>query len=155
MASALADVLEDQALKARRRAEASKPMAWRTGPLLLGALAFLSALSVYLWFGNPAWLEPAAPEPQSPAVQDAGLRMEVYLQALRVEEFLKEEGRLPNSLEEAGDPFTQVSYERLDRERYRMSLAGPDFDLTVTYLSTEPLDEFLGNASRVIREGGV
>ncbi len=154
MASALADVLEDQATKAKRRAKAPRPTERRAGPAILGLLAVLATVSAYLWFGNPAWLQPDPPEPLPLLVQDAGLRMEVYLQALRVEEFREREGRLPNTLEEAGDPFSEVGYVRLDGARYRLSLSRFEPDLTVEYDSGQPLGEFLGNAPQLIRGVG-
>ena len=152
MADALADVLRDQSEKAQRR-EGQGPRGKRTtsaGSWV--ALIILSLFSAYLWFGSPSWLQPRAPDPISPALEDAGLRMEIFDQALLVEDFRDREGRLPNSLSEAGDPFSEVDYLRGDGQTYRLTAAG--MSGTVEYTSTDSLELFLGDAPQVIRGGG-
>ena len=148
---AIADVLDDQAEKARTRKEAPVPREGRSGPLVWVAFVVLTAISTYVWFASPEWLEAPVSEPAPPELAEAGIRMEVYLQAVNVQDFLDREGRLPNSLEEVGDPFTLVVYERLDADRYRLSLDGPDG--VVMYQSTDPLEGLMGNAMQTIREG--
>ncbi len=64
--------------------------------------------------------------------------MEVFQQALLIEEFLENEGRLPNDLSEAGDPFSEVEYNRIDARAYRLGFAGQGG--RVEYVSTEPLE---------------
>jgi len=154
MADALAEVLKDQTAKAETRkvAEAKKKTKRKkTSPLAWVALIVFAGLSGYVWFGSPTWLE-SDPPPISPALSDAGLRLEVFQQALRIEEFREVEGRLPEDLAEAGDPFTEVEYERLGDDRYRLAYSGPLG--AVEYSSTDSLDAFLGNALQVIRQGG-
>jgi hypothetical protein len=145
---ALADVLEDQKTKARARNEAAGPQSRQTGPFKVVALLALALVSVYLWFGSPSWLSTEKDNPVSPQLVEAGARMEVYLTALRVEDYRTQEGRLPGSLAEAGAEDSKVEYERLDGQRYRLSLSVPSG--VVSYLSTSPLEAFLGDAPQVI-----
>ena len=122
-----------------------------TSPRTWVAFLLLSVFSGYLWIGSPSWLQPTPPDPMAPALEEAGLRMEVFLQALLIEEFRDQEGRLPNSLSEAGDPFSEVEYIRGNSQDYRLTFAGPGG--AVEYASTDSLELFLGDAPRIIREG--
>lgn len=150
MADALADVMKDQNEKAKiRQAGPSKKR--KTSPATWMAFFILSALSAYVWFGSPPWLAPSPPS-LSPALADAGLRMEVFQQALLIEAFREVEGRLPSDLAEAGNALTEVEYDRIDALNYRLGLAGQTG--AVEYVSTESLDAFLGNSLQVVRQGG-
>ena len=148
IAGALADVLEDQKAKAKARKDGKVPRSRRTGPLKVGLLAVSCLVSLYLWFGSPSWLSTSGDNPVPPELAAAGMRMEMYLQALRVEDFLSREGRLPSSLAEAGEPFTEVQYERLDGRRYRLAMSGPGGVLS--YMSSDSLELFLGGAMEII-----
>jgi len=152
MADALADVLRDQNEKAKSRLDApSTKKKRKTSPATWVVFVVFSVLLGYIWFASPSWLNTAPPVP-SPALADAGLRMEVLGQALLIEEFREAEGRLPNDLSEAGDPFSEVEYDRVDARDYRLRFAGRGG--AVEYVSTESLDVFLGNSLQVIRQGG-
>ena len=151
-ADALAAVLRDQKEKAQSRLDSpSKRKKRKTSPATWVAFVVFAALSGYIWFVSPPWLYTAPPSP-SPALSDAGLRMEVLGQALLIEEFREAEGRLPNDLSEAGDPFSEVEYDRIDARDYRLRFSGRGGE--VEYFSTESLDLFLGNSLQVIRQGG-
>jgi len=78
--------------------------------------------------------------------------MEVFQQALLIEEFREAEDRLPNDLSEAGDASSEVEYDQIDAQDYRLTLASQG--RTVEYVSTGSLDAFLGNSLQVIRHGG-
>lgn len=152
MADALAEVLKDETAKAEtRQAAAKKKKKKKTAPVTWLALLVFTVLSGYVWLGSPSWLE-SGPPPVPPTLSDAGLRLEVFRQALLVEEFKEAQGRLPQDLAEAGDPFSEVDYERLDDGTYRLAFSGP-FG-SVEYSSGDSLDAFLGNALQVIRQGG-
>jgi len=152
IADALADVMKDQAEKAKVRKQAPAPRSRGTSPLKWGLLLALAGLSAYLWLAPPDWLLPSPPEPPPPALQEAGLRMEIALQARSVEAFREARGRLPESLQEAGDPYAEVEYARLDGGRYVLWMEGEVG--RVEYDSRASLDEFLGDARRIIMEGG-
>lgn len=151
MADALADVLHEQKEKAESEKERAARQKRGTSPVTWVAFVVLSAVSAYLWIVSPAWLHPEPPEPIPMLLEDAGLRMEIFNVALKVEVYRDRVGRLPNSLEEAGDPFSSVEYRQLGSNVYRLSLAGPN--VSIEYSSTEPLELFLGDAVQVIEEG--
>jgi len=152
VADALADVLRDQNEKAKSRLDApSKGGKRKTSRATWAVFVVSSALLGYVWLGSPSWISTSPPLP-SPAMADAGLRMEVFGQALLIEEFRETEGRLPNDLSEAGDPFSEVEYHRIDARDYRLNFAGRGG--TVESASTETLATVLGNARRGIRLGG-
>lgn len=111
----------------------------------------LMGLSGYIWFGSPSWLA-SGPAPISPALAEAGARMEIFHEALLVEDFIEAEGRLPTDLIEAGDSFPEVQYQQVDPTTYRLTLAGPGGE--VEYVSNDSLELFLGEAEQVIRTGG-
>lgn len=151
MADALADVLRDQNEKARSRLDAPYEKKRKTSPATWVVFVACSVLLGYVWFASPSWLN-TAPPVLSPALAAAGLRMEVFGQALLIEEFREAEGRLPNDLSEAGDPYSEVEYYRVDAQDYRLRFAGRGG--AVEYVSTESLEVFLGNSLQVIRDGG-
>jgi hypothetical protein len=113
-------------------------------------LLICSIFSAFLWIFSPGWNSADTLPPISPELASAGLRMEVFLQAVRVRDFRAREGRLPNSLEEAGDPYSRVRYERLDAGRFRLELDGPQGILV--YESGQVPGEFLGDALEIIEE---
>ncbi len=152
LADTLADVLADQSKKAQSFREPSKGKArGKASPLAWVALVVFSGLAGVVWFAPPAWLDPT-PAPLSPGLAEAGLRLEVYQQALLVEQFLNDRGRLPNDLAEAGVPSSKLEYQKIDAGRYRLTLSGPV--ASVEYVSTDSLATFLGDAFQIIRLGG-
>ena len=144
----LADVLRDQEEKALEGTQRPIPWGERHRLSLSISLVLLMAISVLLWASPPAWLHSPGAGPLPAGTAEAGLRMEVYLQAIRVRSFQAHERRLPNSLEEAGDPHSIVIYERLDAERYRLSVEGPGGSMV--YESSQSPDDFLGDAPAVL-----
>jgi hypothetical protein len=151
IADAVADVMRDVAVKVVVREEALAPLDRPPSAIPWIALGLLTIVSLYLWFGSPSFLATGVVEPLPPALQEAGARMEIHLQALTVEEFLQEEGRLPNSLSEAGEPFTEVGYERLDRRSFRLWVQGPAG--IIEFASGDSVGLFLGDAKEVILRG--
>ena len=154
MADALADVLKEESEKARDRRETDekkKKDRRGTGPGAWLAFGVFAVLAGYVWVGSPAWLD-SSPPPVPPPLLEAGMRMEIFQSALVVEEFLENRGRLPDDLGEAGEPDAEVQYEALDRETYRLSLAGPQGSLE--HVSSDSLELFLGDAVQVIQTGG-
>ena len=151
MADALADVLKDQTDKGENRGKGPPQMGRKTSPMVWAALVVFSVLSGYVWFGSPSWLAYAPPGVPA-TLAEAGLRMEVFQQAVLVEEFLEDEGRLPNDLAEAGDPFSDVEYDKIDARTFRLASSADGH--AVEYISTDSLNVFLGNALQIIRRGG-
>jgi len=152
VADALADVLKEQKEKTESRKDAEgKKKTKKTSPGTWLAFFVFAALSGYIWVGAPAWLEPERPT-IPPTLIQAGLKMEIFNQALLVEEFRSEEGRLPRDLAEAGDSLADLEFRRIGEEDFSLATEGPLGRLE--YVSTDSLELFLGDAVQVIRQGG-
>ena len=145
-AQALAAVLRDQKRRAER--EPVPPAAPRNQRARVVAFLASLVLAIYVWFGSPPWAQPYVPPAPTPAEAEAGLRMGMYLQAQRIEVFREANGRLPLSLDEAGERLPGVEYEQITGEVYR--LRGRTADRRVTYVSAQPAQEFLANAHRIV-----
>lgn len=147
----LSEVMEDHAQRQERQRLASRRQP-SSGSQSMGIAAMIiGALSIYVWTAPPAFIRPA-PYPEQPARQvDAGLRMELFFQAQKIESYREANGRLPDSLHQAGEPQDGVTYERADGSSYR--LVASSGGETLVYDSREPLREFLGDAQSVIMGG--
>jgi len=151
----VAEVLEDQARRSAVREaadvsqaeESDKPFFLQVGLLVAGTFFF------YLLFFSPAWIAPTASDPISAEATEDGLRLAIYTTASQIEEFRSQQGRLPRSMEELSLSREGVTYERVDAETF--VVLATTGDTTLRYESTEPLDEFVGNAwGRVLGDVG-
>ncbi|MFL5496131.1 MAG: hypothetical protein ACJ8DC_17230 [Gemmatimonadales bacterium] len=132
---------ELRAAEARRRART-----W-SRPLVLICAAIVLFTGAYLWIERPAWVFPVPLAPESVAVEEAGLRITIANAAQHVERFRERNGRLPESLEEAGAHPLGLRYTVIGSD-YR--LEGEREGLLVAFASGEPLPAFLGNSFKVI-----
>ncbi len=151
IADAVADVMKDQAEKAVIRDEIASKLDRPPSPISWLVLCALTVLSLLLWLTAPSSLAPPPPEPLPGAFLEAGLRMELYLGALDVEGYRRDQGRLPNSLAEAGRPFSEVEYERTGGRSYRLWIPGPEGIIQLA--SSDSLELFLGDAPEILRGG--
>jgi len=118
-------------------------------PLRLGlGLIALSLLGVLLL--QPRWLFPR-PAPEPPALQEASLRVRMYLEIEKIQQFQSTNGRLPETLAAIGGDSTGVQYRP---EGTRFSLTGVNGKLTLVYQSETPPETFLGNSYALIRARG-
>jgi len=83
-----------------------------------------------------------------PAVQEAGLRMNMLVQLNQIQQFLSEYGRLPETLDEVGERPDGVQYTRLSDDVFQLS--GKSGDVSVDYTSTEPLAELAADAMAIV-----
>ena len=112
-----------------------------------GIPPILAITSIWLWAFPPAVLQPEVTI-IPPANQEAGLRMEMFLQFVNVQRYVSANGRLPNDLEEAGDGSDEVLYTREAGNSFR--LTGRVGDITVVFTSTEPVEDLLGDAVAIV-----
>ncbi|HEX9885510.1 MAG TPA: hypothetical protein VGA70_03440 [Longimicrobiales bacterium] len=143
---AVEEVLADQAAKEQLRMALRRRPGTTMGRV--AALAALSAASLYAWFISPVWLDPAPPPPVALEHERASLRFAMYIQAQRIEAFREERGRLPDVLEEAGEPLPGMRYDRLDARTYR--LRGSGDRTTYLYVSSDSLSVWAGDATAVL-----
>lgn len=150
---ALKAVLEDQSERKQRQGGAQpKPKMPSRAP---GALAvILALLSVWLWLSPPSVLRPQPPAPLRVAVQESGLRMDLYMVAVRILSFQSSTGRLPANVEEAmPDPLGVDHFEYVVLNGGDFRISAVRGEQVVVYTSDRPLEELVGNAQRVL-EGG-
>ena len=115
---------------------------------IVGVLAVLAA---WLWLLPPAALQPPPPARFTPELEETSVRMDMFVQASRILNYQEENGRLPATAEEAGDPVEGVTYELLDGGRFR--LLGGSAGFAHTWDSDDPPDSLLGSAPDIVREG--
>jgi len=99
---------------------------------------------------QPAWLF-TKPVPESPALMDASLRVRMFVEIERIEQFRRDSLRLPATLAEAGIGTDGLTYEVEDG---RYTLTGVNGDRALAYSSDMPRETFLGDSYRLIRERG-
>jgi hypothetical protein len=99
---------------------------------------------------QPAWLFPPAPL-ETPALREASVRVRMYVEMDRVEQFRNAKGRLPATLMEAGGDTTGLVYSTAD-DGY--TLVGRDNGFSLTYTSTAGIAprDFLGDSYRLIAQ---
>jgi len=147
---ALSDILKDQARrKDLRRAPGPKPRQRRLHPIVPPVLALVS---IWLWAFPPAALRPVVPTIPL-ANQEAGLRMEMVIQAGKILQYLEENGHLPDDLQEVvGDSPDAVRYMALAGNVFQ--LTGETGEITITFTSTEPLEGLLADALNIVSGTG-
>ena len=138
-------IIRDAAKKRAEAAVAPPPKSRSGSRFFLAAIALgLAGLLVL----RPAWLFPP-PVVETPAVQDASLRVRMYVEILRIERFRQDQGRLPTTLLESGGDTTGLQYVQ-DGRTY--SITGKNAGRSLTYRSTTPPETFLGNSYELIRQ---
>src|SRR5438552_13734905 len=103
----------DREAEARRRARAS------SRPLLAACAVILLAVASYLAVFQPAWVFAPRAVPETLTIQEASLKIEIANAAQHVERFRQKNGRLPESLGEAGARAGNVNYRQLSETSYR------------------------------------
>ena len=142
---ALSDVLKDQVRRGELRSAATpKARRTRVHPSVPPVLALLS---IWLWVFPPPALIPDVPT-IPPAVQEAGLRMEMFIQFNSILRYRSEYGSLPNGLDDLGDRPEGVQYTRLADGVFQLS--GRTGDVIVDYTSTEPVADLLADARAIV-----
>jgi hypothetical protein len=128
--------------EARRRARAS------SRPLLAASALIVLGLGAYLAIAQPTWVFAPRATPETLALKEASLRIAMANVSQHLHRFQQRNGRLPDSLAEAGAHDAGLSYQRLGASAYR--LVGENGPAHVTFSSDEPLTDFLGNSYQII-----
>jgi hypothetical protein len=142
-------VLRTQAdeAEARRAEAAARRRKSGSRILMLVSTTIVAFVCVYLYVERPEWVFPVAPTPESVAVREASLRINLANAAQHVERYRERTGRLPTTLAEAGAHGSALEYEP-GTSGYRLHA---DLDgQRLTYDSDEPLAQFVGNSFKVI-----
>lgn len=147
--AALAAVIREQAKRAELEAHARRLRIRRQGIGLRHlALILATATSAWIWIWPPSFLRIAPPGPPPVEEEEATLRLVMYFQAQKIEQYLLSTGRVPLALDDAGPSFRGMEYVRLTNSDYR--ILGRTGRVTLSYSSVEPLDTFVGAGATVL-----
>lgn len=121
---------------------------------LLPLLFFVTvAFGGYVLVTKPAWLITPPPPPEPAPIVDASLRVAMWQQALYVERYRTNEGRLPEDLAQAGAPqMDGIFYHRIGEGSYLISGSNGDIDLVLR--SEDSFDDFVGESLEIISNRG-
>ncbi|HTS87125.1 MAG TPA: hypothetical protein VMG41_01435 [Gemmatimonadales bacterium] len=97
---------------------------------------------------QPAWLFPKPP-PETPALRDASLRVRMYVEIEHIDAFRTIRGRLPTTIAEAGGDGNGLVYSAAGDS---FSLSGRNGSVALTYNSSTPPHDFLGDSYRLIQQ---
>lgn len=138
---ALLEVMEQEVEKVR--GEGALGAVSRTeGKIRLVVVTLLiAALGLVQWKGDE-WLGPEPIPPPSAMELEQSLRAAMYLQAQRIKAFSMQNGRLPDTLDEAGQPMPGMQYAKLGNGTYQ--LMGENRGVSLTYRSDQPAAQLLG-----------
>jgi len=112
------------------------------------AFAVTLIVTLWVWLFPPGIIKIREVPPPLLAEEEATLRLVIYFQAQRVEQFVVENGRTPDALEDAGPVFPGMDYVRLTDRHYR--ILGRTDRLALSFSSAEPADEFIGRGTEVL-----
>ena len=147
--AALAAVIREQTKKAETEARARRIRIRRQGPGLRHlTLVLATAISVWIWIWPPGFLRIAPPGTPPVEEEEATLRLVMYFQAQKIEQYLLDTGGVPLALDDAGPAFRGMEYVRLTNSDYR--ILGRTGRVTLSYSSVEPLDTFVGAGATVL-----
>lgn len=119
----------------------------RRGMIVL--LVLMGAFTAYAWIARPAFIWGAPPAPPSPDVQEANLRMAMFLFGMRVDRYKMANRTYPQSLAELGDSVRGISYQRLSDSTFE--LRGTAANRDVVFRNDMRSADFLGNTRELIQ----
>ncbi len=143
-------ILDEAKRRADSRNDSRRPKKSR---LLLFVFIASVALGLYALGAKPAWLVTPPPPPESPVIVEASLRVAMWQEALYVERYRREEGRLPVDLAQAGAPdVAGVSYHQVSEDSYLITGSNGEVDLVLQ--SEESFDDFVGESLKTLANRG-
>ena len=108
----------------------------------------LVAASAYSWIAKPAMIWGAPVPPPAPEVQQANMRMSMFLFGMKVVRFRKQTGSYPESLAAMGDSIQGISYARVSDSTFE--LRGRASNHEIVFRSDMSAADFLGNTKELI-----
>jgi hypothetical protein len=121
--------------------------------LLPFAFIIAVAFGLYALAAQPTWLVTPPPPPESPRIVEASLRVAMWQQALHIERYRDEEGRLPVDLGQARAPTMDgVSYHQVGENSYLITGSNGATDLVLR--SEESFQDFLGESIKTLANRG-
>ncbi len=114
---------------------------WIAMGLLIAGLTSILVL-------QPAWLFPKSPA-ESSELRTASLRVRMFVEIDRIDQFRIANARLPATILEAGGDTTGLRYN-VGGDSY--SLEGTNHGVTLTYTSSQSSKDFLGNSYELLAQ---
>ena len=150
----LAAVMREQSQKAEQEAVSRKAFVRRQGyGIRHVALVLATAISVWIWIWPPSALRLRTPGPPPTEQEEATLRLVMYFQAQKIEQYRLDTGRVPLELDDAGPVFGGMEYIRLTDRDYR--ILGRTSRVILSYSSVEPIDAFVGDGANILELGAL
>ena len=118
------------------------------GKLVSTLTIALLAASAYSWIAKPALIWGAPVPAPAPEVQQANLRMSMYLFGMKVDRFRQKTGSYPESLAAMGDSIPGIGYARVSDSAFE--LRGRASNHEIVFRSDMRAAEFLGNTKEII-----
>jgi hypothetical protein len=132
---AIADVVASSSVPHRKR---------------IGFFSVIGLIGLMLLVLQPAWLSgPTTVPPETVAVSAASLRLTLLRERDKVFQYIRQRGRLPDSLADAGSSVAELHYERTGAGEFL--LTGHTGDSLIVLRSSDSARAFLGAALRVIK----
>jgi hypothetical protein len=144
---ALQGAVQSEREKKQQRAAAGPPRR-SSSRVVRFSLVVLVLVGAWAAVTRPDWLIPRAPVPHSAEFQDASLRMLLFMESRRIDNYKLQHGTLPTSLDKVGVPPDGVTYTVNQDGTYRLD--GVSGSLHLTFASTDSVAPFLKNSFELL-----
>lgn len=116
---------------------------------LMVVAVMMGLFSAYSFLAKPAFIWGAPVAAPAPEVQEANLRMSMFLFGMRVDRYKSANRGYPESLAEMGDSIKGISYQRLSDSTFE--LRGKAANREVIFRNDMRQGDFLGNSRELIQ----
>ena len=144
---ALQGAVKSEAQK-RQEQQANRGAARSGSRLMWGSLVVLACVGAWMGITRRDGIFPKPPVPHTTEFQDASLRMLLYMESRRIENYRQAHGVLPASLADVGAVPEGVTYTVLPDGTFR--LQGQTGSVQLTFASTDDPAPFLKNSFEVL-----